>query len=147
MPLLGYVRTKQASAGRVTAYRLTGRKHHPSGPAYKHISHPGARRCHAEEKHPVIDVNAITSPTAIPFFVTAPQVLHCCVSSAALHGQLGGSLLNLSGLSADYERMLGQVKSFEPAPSQQAGADFGNLLTVAEGKSTRPLVNTVWGHM
>lgn len=65
------------------------------------------------------------------------RVLHCCVSSAALHGQLGGSLLNLSGLSADYERMLGQVKSFEPAPSQQAGADFGNLLTVAEEKRRR----------
>lgn len=61
------------------------------------------------------------------------------MSSAALQGQQGGylpGLSALSGLSTDYELILGQVRSFEPAPSQQAGADFGNLLTVAEGKKT-----------
>lgn len=128
----------QNKEGRVTAYRLTGRKHHPSGLAHKHISHPGARRCHTEEKHPSTDVNTITPSLSS---VAAPQVLHCCVSSAALQGQLGDYLLGLSGLSADYELVLGQVRSFEPPPSQQAGADFGNLLTVAEGKNTRPLVS------
>lgn len=31
--------------------------------------------------------------------------------------------------------MLGQIKSFEPPPSQATSTDFGNLLTVAEGKN------------
>lgn len=69
-------------------------------------------------------------------------MLHCCVSSAALQGQQGDYLLSLLGLSADYELTLGQVKSFEPVPSQQAGADFSNLLTVAEGKETETSVDT-----
>lgn len=61
------------------------------------------------------------------------QVLHCCVSGSNLHTQQSNYLLSLSDLSADYDLTLGQVNSFEPPPSQTVG-DFGNLLTVAEGK-------------
>lgn len=71
-------------------------------------------------------------------FLAVPQVLHCCVSSSNLHTQQSDYLLSLSDLSADYELMLGQVKSFDPPPSQQTVTDYGNLLTVAEGKNMRP---------
>lgn len=62
------------------------------------------------------------------------QVLHCCVSGSNLHTQQSHYLLSLSDLSSDYDLMLGQVKSCDPPPSQTNTADFGNLLTVAEGK-------------
>ncbi|CAN9502302.1 unnamed protein product [Ophioblennius macclurei] len=65
------------------------------------------------------------------------RVLHCCVSGSNLHTQQSRYLLSLSDLSSDYDLMLGQVKSCEPAPSQPAPADFGNLLTVAEEKRRR----------
>lgn len=64
----------------------------------------------------------------------APQVLHCCVSGSTLHTQQSHYLLSLSDLSSDYDLMLGQVKSFDPPPSQTSADDFGSLLTVAEGK-------------
>lgn len=66
-------------------------------------------------------------------FSSVAQVLHCCVSGSNLHTQQSHYLLTLSDLSSDYDLMLGQVKSFDP-PSQLNTADFGNLLTVAEGK-------------
>lgn len=71
-------------------------------------------------------------------FPTVPQVLHCCVSGSNLHTQQSHYLLSLSDLSSDYDLMLGQVKSFEPPPSQTTTTDFGNLLTVAEGKYMEP---------
>ncbi len=64
-------------------------------------------------------------------------MLHCCVSGSNLHTQQSRYLLSLSDLSTDYDLMLGQVKSFEPPPSQMTTTDFGNLLTVAEGKDTQ----------
>ncbi|XP_076604502.1 ral GTPase-activating protein subunit alpha-2 isoform X2 [Chaetodon auriga] len=65
------------------------------------------------------------------------RVLHCCVSGSNLHTQQSHYLLSLSDLSTDYDLMLGQVKSFEPPPSQTTATDFGNLLTVAEEKRRR----------
>ncbi|XP_034077888.1 ral GTPase-activating protein subunit alpha-2 isoform X4 [Gymnodraco acuticeps] len=65
------------------------------------------------------------------------RVLHCCVSGSTLHTQQSHYLLSLSDLSPDYDLMLGQVKSFEPPPSQTTSSDFGNLLTVAEEKRRR----------
>ncbi|XP_034431362.1 ral GTPase-activating protein subunit alpha-2 isoform X2 [Hippoglossus hippoglossus] len=65
------------------------------------------------------------------------RVLHCCVSGSTLHTQQSHYLLSLSDLSNDYDLMLGQVKSFEPPPSQSTTTDFGNLLTVAEEKRRR----------
>uniref|UniRef100_A0A3B4XMR8 Ral GTPase activating protein catalytic subunit alpha 2 n=1 Tax=Seriola lalandi dorsalis TaxID=1841481 RepID=A0A3B4XMR8_SERLL len=65
------------------------------------------------------------------------RVLHCCVSGSNLHTQQSHYLLSLSDLSPDYDLMLGQVKSFEPPPSQTTTTDFGNLLTVAEEKRRR----------
>lgn len=65
------------------------------------------------------------------------RVLHCCVSGSNLHTQQSHYLLSLSDLSSEYDLMLGQVKSFEPPPSQTTAADFGNLLTVAEEKRRR----------
>lgn len=88
-----------------------------------------------KKKKSLIHNNVITDCHS---FVAVPQVLHCCVSSSNLHTQQSDYLLSLSDLSADYELMLGQVKSFDPPPSQQTVTDFGNLLTVAEGKNMRP---------
>ncbi|XP_040916104.1 ral GTPase-activating protein subunit alpha-2 isoform X4 [Toxotes jaculatrix] len=65
------------------------------------------------------------------------RVLHCCVSGSNLHTQQSHYLLTLSDLSSDYDLMLGQVKSFEPPPSQTTTTEFGNLLTVAEEKRRR----------
>uniref|UniRef100_UPI0037E8DCE0 ral GTPase-activating protein subunit alpha-2 isoform X1 n=1 Tax=Semicossyphus pulcher TaxID=241346 RepID=UPI0037E8DCE0 len=65
------------------------------------------------------------------------RVLHCCVAGSNLHTQQSHYLLSLSDLSTDYDLMLGQVKSFEPPPSQTTSTDFGNLLTVAEEKRRR----------
>uniref|UniRef100_I3JN11 Ral GTPase activating protein catalytic subunit alpha 2 n=1 Tax=Oreochromis niloticus TaxID=8128 RepID=I3JN11_ORENI len=65
------------------------------------------------------------------------RVLHCCVAGSNLHTQQSHYLLTLSDLSSDYDLMLGQVKSFEPPPSQATTTDFGNLLTVAEEKRRR----------
>uniref|UniRef100_A0A665VFS0 Ral GTPase activating protein, alpha subunit 2 (catalytic) n=1 Tax=Echeneis naucrates TaxID=173247 RepID=A0A665VFS0_ECHNA len=65
------------------------------------------------------------------------RVLHCCVSGSTLHTQQSHYLLSLSDLSPDYDLMLGQVKSFEPPPSQATTTDFSNLLTVAEEKRRR----------
>ncbi|XP_041809088.1 ral GTPase-activating protein subunit alpha-2 isoform X4 [Chelmon rostratus] len=65
------------------------------------------------------------------------RVLHCCVSGSNLHTQQSHYLLSLSDLSTDYDLMLGQVKSFEPPPSQMTATDFGSLLTVAEEKRRR----------
>ncbi|XP_054470562.1 ral GTPase-activating protein subunit alpha-2 isoform X3 [Anoplopoma fimbria] len=65
------------------------------------------------------------------------RVLHCCVSGSNLHTQQSHYLLSLSDLSSDYDLMLGQVKSFDPPPSQTNSSDFGNLLTVAEEKRRR----------
>uniref|UniRef100_A0A3B4ZU80 Ral GTPase activating protein catalytic alpha subunit 2 n=1 Tax=Stegastes partitus TaxID=144197 RepID=A0A3B4ZU80_9TELE len=65
------------------------------------------------------------------------RVLHCCVSGSTLHTQQSHYLLSLSDLSSDYDLMLGQVKSFEPPPSQTTTTEFGNLLTVAEEKRRR----------
>ncbi|CAK6968022.1 ral GTPase-activating protein subunit alpha-2 isoform X1 [Scomber scombrus] len=65
------------------------------------------------------------------------RVLHCCVSGSTLHTQQSHYLLSLSDLSTDYDLMLGQVKSFEPPPTQTNTNDFGNLLTVAEEKRRR----------
>ncbi|XP_042244946.1 ral GTPase-activating protein subunit alpha-2 isoform X1 [Thunnus maccoyii] len=65
------------------------------------------------------------------------RVLHCCVSGSTLHTQQSHYLLSLSDLSTEYDLMLGQVKSFEPPPSQTNTNDFGNLLTVAEEKRRR----------
>lgn len=62
-------------------------------------------------------------------------MLHCCVSGSTLHTQQSRYLLSLSDLSSDYDLMLGQVNSFEPPPSQTTVGEFGNLLTVAEGKN------------
>ncbi|KAM7403860.1 hypothetical protein PAMA_004335 [Pampus argenteus] len=67
------------------------------------------------------------------------RVLHCCVSGSTLHTQQSRYLLSLSDLSTDYDLMLGQVKSFEPPPSQTNTNDFGNLLTVAEEKRRRSM--------
>lgn len=61
------------------------------------------------------------------------------MSGSNLHTQQSHYLLSLSDLSTDYDLMLGQVKSFEPPPSQATATDFGNLLTVAEGKDIEPL--------
>lgn len=69
------------------------------------------------------------------FFLPIFQVLHCCVSGSTLHTQQSRYLLSLSDLSSDYDLMLGQVNSFEPPPSQTTVGEFGNLLTVAEGKN------------
>ncbi|KAG7280735.1 hypothetical protein CRUP_004535 [Coryphaenoides rupestris] len=74
------------------------------------------------------------------------RVLHCCVSGSNLHTQQSHYLLSLSDLSTDYDPflMLGQVKSSEPAQHAHANAaDFGNLLTVAEGKRARPRARPV----
>uniref|UniRef100_A0A8C2Z3P7 Ral GTPase activating protein catalytic subunit alpha 2 n=1 Tax=Cyclopterus lumpus TaxID=8103 RepID=A0A8C2Z3P7_CYCLU len=65
------------------------------------------------------------------------RALHCCVSGSNLHTQQSHYLLSLSDLSTDYDLMLGQVKSFEPPPSQATTADFSDLLTVAEEKRRR----------
>ncbi|XP_056283314.1 ral GTPase-activating protein subunit alpha-2 isoform X2 [Pseudoliparis swirei] len=65
------------------------------------------------------------------------RALHCCVAGSNLHTQQSHYLLSLSDLSTDYDLMLGQVKSFEPPPSQTATTDFGDLLTVAEEKRRR----------
>ncbi|KAM6968733.1 ral GTPase-activating protein subunit alpha-2 isoform 3-T3 [Tautogolabrus adspersus] len=65
------------------------------------------------------------------------RVLHCCVAGSNLHTQQSHYLLSLSDLPTDYDLMLGQVKSFEPPPSQTTSTDFGNLLTVAEEKRRR----------
>ncbi|XP_041827419.1 ral GTPase-activating protein subunit alpha-2 isoform X3 [Melanotaenia boesemani] len=65
------------------------------------------------------------------------RVLHCCVSGSNLYTQQSHYLLRLSDLSSDYDLMLGQVKCFEPPPSQTTTTDFGNLLTVAEEKRRR----------
>uniref|UniRef100_A0A3Q3FCJ0 Ral GTPase activating protein catalytic subunit alpha 2 n=1 Tax=Labrus bergylta TaxID=56723 RepID=A0A3Q3FCJ0_9LABR len=65
------------------------------------------------------------------------RVLHCCVAGSNLHTQQSHYLLSLSDLSTDYDLMLGQVKSFEPPPSQTTSTDFGSLLTVAEEKRRR----------
>uniref|UniRef100_A0A3P9LAX5 Ral GTPase activating protein catalytic alpha subunit 2 n=1 Tax=Oryzias latipes TaxID=8090 RepID=A0A3P9LAX5_ORYLA len=65
------------------------------------------------------------------------RVLHCCVSGSNLHTQQSHYLLSLSDLSSDYDLMLGQVRSFEPPPSQTTNVEFGNLLTVAEEKRRR----------
>uniref|UniRef100_A0A7N6BD31 Rap-GAP domain-containing protein n=1 Tax=Anabas testudineus TaxID=64144 RepID=A0A7N6BD31_ANATE len=65
------------------------------------------------------------------------RVLHCCVSGSNLHTQQSHYLLSLSDLSSDYDLMLGQVKNFEPPPSQSNATDFSNLLTVAEEKRRR----------
>lgn len=79
--------------------------------------------------------NVLTSPvTCCCLSAAVFQVLHCCVSGSNLHTQQSNYLLSLSDLSADYDLMLGQVNSFEPPPSQATVGDFGNLLTVAEGK-------------
>lgn len=78
----------------------------------------------------------------LPPFSSINQVLHCCVSGSNLHTQQSHYLLSLSDLSNEYDLMLGQVKSFEPPPSQMTTADFGNLLTVAEGKDA-----TIWTSM
>lgn len=73
--------------------------------------------------------------TCCHLFAAVFQVLHCCVSGSNLHTQQSNYLLSLSDLSTDYDLMLGQVNSFEPPPSQTTVSDFGNLLTVAEGKN------------
>ncbi|CAJ1073907.1 ral GTPase-activating protein subunit alpha-2 isoform X2 [Xyrichtys novacula] len=65
------------------------------------------------------------------------RVLHCCVAGSNLHTQQSHYLLTLSDLSTDYDVMLGQVKSFEPPPSQTTSTEYGNLLTVAEEKRRR----------
>ncbi|XP_072769763.1 ral GTPase-activating protein subunit alpha-2 isoform X7 [Nerophis lumbriciformis] len=67
------------------------------------------------------------------------RVLHCCVSGSTLHTQQSHYLLSLADLSTDYDLMLGQVKSFEPPPSQPTTTDFGSLLTVAEEKRRRSM--------
>ncbi|KAK5608547.1 Ral GTPase-activating protein subunit alpha-2 [Crenichthys baileyi] len=77
------------------------------------------------------------SPSKAPLLDYIYRVLHCCVSGSNLHTQQSHYLLSLSDLSSDYDLMLGQVKSFEPPPSQMTPADFGNLLTVAEEKRRR----------
>uniref|UniRef100_A0A3B5QF74 Ral GTPase activating protein catalytic subunit alpha 2 n=1 Tax=Xiphophorus maculatus TaxID=8083 RepID=A0A3B5QF74_XIPMA len=77
------------------------------------------------------------SPIKAPLLDYIYRVLHCCVSGSNLHTQQSHYLLSLSDLSNEYDLMLGQVKSFEPPPSQMTTADFGNLLTVAEEKRRR----------
>ncbi|KAM4723502.1 ral GTPase-activating protein subunit alpha-2 isoform 2-T2 [Anableps anableps] len=77
------------------------------------------------------------SPSKAPLLDYIYRVLHCCVSGSNLHTQQSHYLLSLSDLSNEYDLMLGQVKSFEPPPSQMTTADFGNLLTVAEEKRRR----------
>ncbi|XP_077394615.1 ral GTPase-activating protein subunit alpha-2 isoform X4 [Festucalex cinctus] len=67
------------------------------------------------------------------------RVLHCCVSGSTLYTQQSHYLLSLADLSADYDLMLGQVKSFEPPPSQATATDFRSLLTVAEEKRRRSM--------
>nr|XP_061798197.1 ral GTPase-activating protein subunit alpha-2 [Nerophis lumbriciformis] len=67
------------------------------------------------------------------------RVLHCCVSGSTLHTQQSHYLLSLADLSSDYDLMLGQVKSFEPPPSQTTTTDFRSLLTVAEEKRRRSM--------
>lgn len=61
-------------------------------------------------------------------------MLHCCVSSSNLHNQQSHYLLSLSDLATDHDLILGQVKSCEPPPTKTTVTEFGNLLTVAEGK-------------
>ncbi|XP_070776798.1 ral GTPase-activating protein subunit alpha-2 [Enoplosus armatus] len=77
------------------------------------------------------------TPHRAPLLDYIYRVLHCCVSGSNLHTQQSHYLLSLSDLSTDYDLMLGQVKSFEPPPSQTTTTDFGNLLTVAEEKRRR----------
>ncbi|XP_077403583.1 ral GTPase-activating protein subunit alpha-2 isoform X5 [Vanacampus margaritifer] len=67
------------------------------------------------------------------------RVLHCCVSGSTLYTQQSHYLLSLADLSADYDLMLGQVKSFEPPTSQTTATDFRSLLTVAEEKRRRSM--------
>ncbi|XP_061650252.1 ral GTPase-activating protein subunit alpha-2 isoform X6 [Phyllopteryx taeniolatus] len=67
------------------------------------------------------------------------RVLHCCVSGSTLHTQQSHYLLSLADLPTDYNLMLGQVKSFEPPPSQTTTTDFRSLLTVAEEKRRRSM--------
>lgn len=73
--------------------------------------------------------------TCCHLFAAVFQVLHCCVSGSNLHTRQSNYLLSLSDLATDYDLMLGQVNSFEPPPLQTNVSDFGNLLTVAEGKN------------
>ncbi|XP_067336151.1 ral GTPase-activating protein subunit alpha-2 isoform X3 [Channa argus] len=65
------------------------------------------------------------------------RVLHCCVSGSNLYTQQSHYLLSLSDLPPDYDLMLGQVKNFEPPPSQTTATEVSNLLTVAEEKRRR----------
>lgn len=66
------------------------------------------------------------------------------MSGSTLHTQQSHYLLSLSDLSTDYDLMLGQVKSFEPPPSQTTTTDFGNLLTVAEGKVIKAILMAIF---
>ncbi|XP_076017611.1 ral GTPase-activating protein subunit alpha-2 isoform X2 [Genypterus blacodes] len=86
-----------------------------------------------------ITLSAVEDPAApkAPLLDYIYRVLHCCVSGSVPLTQQSHYLLSLSDLSADYNLMLGQVKSSEPPPSQTTATDFGNLLTVAEEKRRR----------
>lgn len=83
-----------------------------------------------QKNYPHLHVDLITNCHP---FVAVLQVLHCCVSSSNLHNQQSHYLLSLSDLATDHDLTLGQVKSFEPPPTQATVTEFGNLLTVAEG--------------
>lgn len=66
------------------------------------------------------------------------QVLHCCVNGSSTYTQQSHYVLSLADLSSsDYDPFLplGNVKSSEPAQCHSS-TDLGNLLTVAEGKSS-----------
>ncbi|XP_053700335.1 ral GTPase-activating protein subunit alpha-2 isoform X3 [Synchiropus splendidus] len=76
-------------------------------------------------------------PHKAPILDYIYRVLHCCVSGSTLHTQQSHYLLSLSDLSPDYDLMLGQVKSFDPPPSQSASNDFGSLVTLSEEKRHR----------
>lgn len=72
------------------------------------------------------------------------QVLHCCVNGSSTYTQQSHYVLSLADLSSsDYDPFLplGNVKSSEPAQCHSS-TDLGNLLTVAEGKSSQSVVRT-----
>uniref|UniRef100_A0A672TTY8 Ral GTPase activating protein catalytic subunit alpha 2 n=1 Tax=Strigops habroptila TaxID=2489341 RepID=A0A672TTY8_STRHB len=68
----------------------------------------------------------------------ASKVLHCCVNGSSTYTQQSHYVLSLADLSSsDYDPFLplGNVRSSEPAQCHSS-TDLGNLLTVAEGKSS-----------
>lgn len=94
---------------------------------------------------PLLNVPLCSTVTSVSFFPLFVQVLHCCVSGSNLHTQQSHYLLSLADLSTDYDPFLtlGQVKNSEPPPMHNSTGEFGNLLTVAEGKFGLSLMSQI----